>query len=140
VADTFEELEHEARSGRRFVIRSASDRKVLVGHAGDATTTEDLYAVAGQAPARGSYKVQVAATGGREARTATVQFSFVAVRLVPPRQPRGEHSQEPLAVWVVRVWESDPPRGVEPLSGTCHEHPGPTGGEAREVIGYYECR
>ena len=30
--DSFEQLEHEAKSGRRFVIRSSKDRKVLVGH------------------------------------------------------------------------------------------------------------
>jgi hypothetical protein len=44
-----------------------------------------------------------------------VQFSLVAVRLIPSPQPRGEHSQEPLAVWMVRVWESEPPAGAEPL-------------------------
>ena len=138
--DTFEELEHEARSGRRFVIRSASDRKVLAGHAGEAEK-QDLYAFASQAKAAGSYKVEVAGTAGREARTATVQFSFVAVRLVPPRQPRGEHSQEPLAVWAVRVWESDPPRGVEPLEWFLLSNlPVERAADARQVIDYYECR
>ena len=138
--DTFEEFEHEAHSGRRFVIRSRHDRKVLRGHTGHGAT-KNLYALACAAKAAGSYEVEVAATSQRPGRTAVVQFSFLAVRLIPPKQPRGAHSQEPLAVWVVWVWESDPPSGAEslewflltnvPLSGTK---------EARQVIAWYECR
>jgi hypothetical protein len=138
--DTFEELEHEAQSGRHFVIRSASDRKILARHTGK-VAKQDLYTVVRQAPAAGHYQVEVAATRGRETRTATVQFSFVAVWLVPPRQPRGEHSQELLPVWVVRVWESEPPRGSEPLEWFLLTNlPVQRAAEAREVIGYYECR
>src|SRR5260221_12481 len=32
--DTFEELEHECRSGRRLVIRAQHNRRVLIGHEG----------------------------------------------------------------------------------------------------------
>lgn len=138
--DTFEELEHEAQSGRRFVVRSGQDRKVLVGHTGRGAKKK-LYALARQAKAAGSYDVEVAATSQRPGRTATVQFSFLAVRLVPPIQPRGQHSQEPLAVWVVRVWESDPPAGVEPLEWFLLTNvPVERAATARQVIGWYECR
>jgi hypothetical protein len=138
--DTFEELEHEAKSGRRFVIRSRQDRKVFRGHTGRGAK-QNLYALARQAKAAGSYDVEVAATTQRPGRTATVQFSFVAVRLVPSTQPRGEHSQEPLAVWMVRVWESDPPAGAEPLEWFLLTNiPVERAAEARQVIAYYECR
>jgi hypothetical protein len=138
--DTFEELEHEARSGRRFVVRSRQDRKVLHGHTGRGAK-QNLYALARQAKAAGSYEVEVAATTQRLGRTATVQFSFVAVRLVPPKQPRGEHSQEPLAVWMVRVWESDPPAGAEPLEWFLLTNISvERAAEAKQVITYYECR
>jgi hypothetical protein len=138
--DTFEQLEHEAKSGRRFVIRSSKDRKVLVGHtAGGAK--KKLYALARGARAAGSYTVDVTATADRPARKATVQYSFIAVRLVPPKQPRGEHSQDPLPVWVVRVWESDPPRGVAPLEWfLLTNEPVKLASQAREVINWYECR
>ena len=86
--DTFEELEHEARSGRQFVIRSRLNRKVLDGHAGH-DAKKNLHALARQAKSAGSYQVEVATTSQRAGRTATVQFSWVAVRLLPPRQPRG---------------------------------------------------
>jgi hypothetical protein len=138
--DTFEELEHEDRCERKFVIRSMKDRKILLGHTGHGAKKK-LYAVAREAKSVGSYEVEVAATHQRPARTATVQFSFVAVRLVPPRQPRGEHSQEPLPVWVVRVWESDPPQGVEPLEWFLLTNvPVAKAATARQVIGWYECR
>jgi len=138
--DTLEELEHEAHSGRRFVVRSGKDRKVLCGHTGRGAK-KNLYALVRQATATGSYEVEVAATSQRPGRKATVQFSFVAVRLVPPKQPRGEHSQEPLPVWVVRVWESDPPPGAEPLEWFLLTNiPVQRAAEARQVIAYYECR
>jgi Transposase DNA-binding/Transposase DDE domain len=138
--DTFEELEHEARSGRKFVIRSMSDRKILLGHTGHGAK-KNLHDLARQAPSVGSYEVEVAATHQRPGRRATVQFSFVTVRLVPPRQPRGEHSQEPLPVWVVRVWESKPPRGVEPLEWLLlTSEPVTKAIAARQVIDWYECR
>lgn len=138
--DTFEELEHEAKSGRRFVVRSSQDRKVLRGHTGDGAK-QDLHALGRKAKAAGSYDVEVAATTQRPGRTATVQFSFVAVRLVPSPQPRGQHSQEPLAVWLVRVWESAPPAGAEPLEWFLLTNiPVERAAEARQVIAYYECR
>lgn len=138
--DTFEELEHEQRSGRRFVIRSRQDRKIWRGHTGPAEA-QRLHAVARRAKSLGSYEVEVAATAQHPGRTATVQFSFAAVRLLPPVQHRGEHSQEPLPVWVVRVWESDPPPGVEPLEWfLLTNEPIENATAARRVISWYECR
>lgn len=138
--DTFEELEHEAQSGRRFVVRSGQDRKVLAGHMGHGAKKK-LYALVRTAKAAGSYEVEVVATSQRPGRTATVQFTFVAVQLVPPKQPRGEHSQQPLPVWVVRVWESDPPPGVEPLEWFLLTNvPVEQAATARQVITWYECR
>jgi hypothetical protein len=138
--DTIEAMEHEVKHGRGFVIRSRHNRNVLSGHTGDGATTK-LHTLARQAQSAGSYEVEVAATGHRPARTAKVQFSFMAVRLVPPKQPRGEHSQELLAVWVVRVWESDPPAGVEPLEWFLLTNvPLLHATEARQVVTWYECR
>lgn len=138
--DTLEEMEHEAKSGRGFVIRSRHDRKVFVGHIGHGAKKK-LYTLAREAKAAGSYEVEVAATGQRPGRIATVQFSFLAVRLVPPKQPRGQHSQEPLAVWVVRAWESDPPAGTEPLEWFLLTNmPLQRATTVRKVIAWYECR
>lgn len=138
--DTFEELEHEAKSGRRFVIRSSKDRKVMMKHSGHGATKK-LYAAARRAKPVGCYTVEVAATEEGPARKAVVQFSFIAVRLIPPLQARGEHSQEPLPVWVVRVWENDPPRGVARLEWfLLTNEPITHASAARAVTVWYECR
>jgi len=138
--DTFEQLEHEAKSGRRFVIRSRADRCVMAGHIGN-DAEQKLYAAARRAKAVGSYTVEVGATAEQPARKATVQFSFMAVRLMPPKHPRGQHSQEPLSVWVVRVWENNPPQGVEPLEWfLLTNEPLERTETARQVITWYECR
>lgn len=138
--DTFEQLEHEAKSGRRFVIRSAKDRWVMAGHAGNGVK-QKLHAVARGAESVGSYTVEVGATGQQPARKATVQFSWMAVRLMPPKHPRGKHSQEPLPVWVVRVWESNPPPGAEPLEWFLLTNEPMKGAQtARQAITWYECR
>lgn len=139
-ADTFEELEHETHSGRRFVIRSAHDRNVLSRHEGEGET-ESLHSLARRAKSMGGYEVEVAATSDRPGRTAKVHFSSVAVRLLPPKQPRGEHSREPLPVWIVRVWESDPPPGTEALEWFLITNaPATRSQDARQVISWYECR
>lgn len=138
--DTFEQLEHEANSGRRFVIRSGKDRKALAGHTGNGAE-KSLYALARAAKAAGSYTIDVAPTAQRQEREATVKFSFVAVRLIAPKHPRGEHSQKPLPVWVIRVWESNPPVGAEPLEWfLLTNEEVERAGTARDVVGWYECR
>lgn len=138
--DTFEELEHEAKSGRRFVIRSRSDRSVLLEHAGSGEKKK-LHAIARGAKSAGSYVVEVKATADQLARQATVQFSFKAVRLIPPKHARGNHSQEPLCVWVIRVWENNPPRGATPLEWfLLTNEPVANAETARQAIGWYECR
>jgi hypothetical protein len=138
--DTFEELEHEQRSGRRFVIRSRHNRRVLTGHEGRGRK-QYLESTLRRQPAAGSLTLEVAAAAGRPARTAKLEVSFVAVRLLPPKQKRGEYGDQPLALWAVRVWESDPPRGAARLEwilltnesiGSCED--------AERVIGWYECR
>lgn len=138
--DTFEELEHEAQSGRHFVIRSRLNRKVFRDHTGRGAK-KNLYKLARLAQSVGSYEVEVEAAHQRPGRKAKVQFSFTAVRLIPPKQPCGIHSQKPLAVWIVRAWESDPPKGATPLEWFLLTNtPVLQPAAARQVIDWYECR
>ena len=99
--DTFEELEHEQRSGRRLVIRAQHDRQILVGHEG-ASDIQYLQSTWHRQPAMGSFTLDVPAAPGRAARKAKLCVSSAAVRLLPPQRPRGDHSQQPLPLWVVR--------------------------------------
>src|SRR5207248_8887278 len=48
-------------------------------------------------------------------RVAHLVVSFGCLRLLPPDSQQS-HELRPLMVWVVRVWEPEPPEGVEGLS------------------------
>ena len=54
------------------------------------------------------------ATKTSKARTAHLAISFGRVRLLPPR-PQEKTDRRPIVVFVVRVWEPEPPEGGEGL-------------------------
>jgi hypothetical protein len=138
--DTFEELEHEQRSGRRVVVRARHDRRILAGHEG-VSGIQYLESTLRRQQAAGSFTLDVPAAPGRAARKVKLCVSFAAVRLVPPKQPRGDHSQQPLPLWVVRACETQPPRNQQRLEWLLlTNEPIRSYQDARRVIGWYECR
>jgi Transposase DNA-binding len=138
--DTFEELEHEQCSGRRFVIRSRHNRRILDEHSGS-VKKQYLETTLRREPACGTFTLEIAAAEGRAARTAALSVSFRALRLAPPRNKRGDHSDQPLAVWVVRVWEPNPPAGEKGLEWVLlTNEPVVSFDDAWRVIEWYECR
>src|SRR5439155_798179 len=67
-------------------------------------------ATSGPAQAQGS--IEVPSEHERRARTAQVQLSWAGMQLLPPKQ--GPYAgSEPLPLWVVRVWEPEPPSKQE---------------------------
>lgn len=58
--------------------------------------------------------LQLEATKQFPARVAHVALSWGCVRLLPPLHQQA-NDLRPLVVWVVHVWEPQPPEGVEPL-------------------------
>ena len=54
-------------------------------------------------------KIRVPAKKGQKARTAEVSVSWQQVKVLPPRQRRGDERGVPFRVWVVRVAETNPP-------------------------------
>lgn len=157
-ADTFEFLEHELLSGRRFVIRSGYSRRVLAGHDSAAPAeTRLLREWIGQTAPLGCSLLPVPAKPGcsrkkrlrngklkhppRKSRTARLLVSATPVRILAPKPPRGEHGTEPLPVWVVRVWEPSPPPGEEPIEWMLMTNVGATNLEvALQVLQWYSCR
>lgn len=154
-ADTFEFLEHEMGSGRRFVIRAAYDRGILTGHEGEETATGHLRTYAATLPAAGEWTLRVTSkvakkspkkkgrkrTVKRTAREARLAASFAAVQIKPPLEKNGNHGNQPLPMWVVRVWEIDPPAGEERLEWfLLTNEPVMTFEDAYRVVGWYECR
>ena len=156
-ADTFEFIEHEVNSGRRFVIRAAYDRRIVIGH-GDATEGQSskLRSHARSLPVVGTWTLSVAHRVTNEspskkkgkkkkvtriAREATMGVSFAAVQLKSPQKKCAEHGSKPLKVWVVRVWEIDPPEGQAALEWFLLTNEiTESFTAAYRVVGWYECR
>lgn len=155
-ADTFEFLEHEVHSGRRFVIRAAYDRCIFKGHDGASLEEEGhLRSYAAELPVAGEWVLSVTpqvavkspkkkgpkVTVKRTKRDAKMAVAFAPVRIRPPKSKNGKHGNTPLKVWVIRVFEVDPPPGEERLewflvTNQCVR----TFADAYRVVGWYECR
>jgi len=156
-ADTFEFLEHEIHSGRRFVIRSSYNRCIMIGHDDDAKASEstNLRTHARTLPSVGTWTLSVTSretkisprkkgkkkTVKRVAREANMAVSFAAVSIKPPSKRSGKHGNRPLKVWAVRVWEVDPPEGQERLEWfLLTNEVVATFAAAYRVVRWYECR
>ena len=157
-SDTFEFLEHEVRSGRTFVIRSRTDRVILLGHDEQEANRGSLHVYARTLPAAatGQATVRVDPDVLKERRQAKRQgsdepiatyrearlcLSAAPVRLVAPHNKRGEHGNDPLCVWIVRIWEPDPPAGCEAAEWLLlTNHPIQTPADMRRVKTWYEWR
>ena len=153
-ADTFEFLEHEVQSGRTFVIRSAHNRSISVGHElGGARAL--LHDYARTLAALGHFELAVAqkvavkkpkrkgkkTSWVRSKRLAHLSVAAAPVLLNAPSSKNGEHGDQPLAVWIVRVWEANPPPGEEPLEWLLFtNHPVATVEAALLVKTWYEWR
>jgi hypothetical protein len=140
-ADTFEFLEHECRSGRRFVIRAAKRRQVHAGHE-PTGPRQELKAYARGLPELGRFTMDVQAQPGRKAREAA---EFVVrggpLLVCPPHAKAGHHGDDPLPLYVVQVAEVSPPEGEARIEWTLLTNERvQTFEDAWRVIGWYERR
>jgi hypothetical protein len=161
--DTCEFIEHEVHSGRRFVIRSQHNRRIVVGHA--TPSPEELkkgpclHDFVRTLPSQGTFELDVTKSipagksakarkkngklkhPPRTARLASMCFSVASVQVVPPRARSGKHGRKPLPVWVVRVWEQSPPEGEQALEWILITNENVlTPQDALRVIGWYRKR
>jgi hypothetical protein len=110
--DTFEVLDHEDLLGRHHVVRSEHNREIRVGHDGQGERTR-LHDYLRTLPEQGRRTIDLPDRPERPARKATIAVAWAAVLVYPPENPRGLHRDEPLRLWALRVWEPEPPAGVE---------------------------
>lgn len=164
-ADTFEFFEREVNSGRRFVIRCAYDRGIFIGHdAPDQSGSSHLRTYARELPIAGTWTLEVTSRApdktpkkkkgkkkkgkkpatekvARIARRANMAVSFAPIQIKPPGKKHGVYPDVPLKVWVVRVWETDPPEGQERLEWfLITNEVVETFAAAYRVVGWYEKR
>jgi hypothetical protein len=138
-ADLFEFLAWEVKRNRPFVVRSTHNR-VAERVADDGARTY-LHTYAETLPAWGERVVTVRGRDGAPDRKARLAVSAAAVRVQPPHVRRGEYDKQPLDLWVVRVWEVDPPAGAAPLEWFLLTNvPVATVADAWERVSWYECR
>ena len=142
-ADTFEFLEHECHSGRRFVIRSKQQRAVYGGHEMQGKRQPLSKYVRSLSPL-GSRTLEIQFQNGkpcRRARKGEFQISAAAVLVPRPHAKHGNHGKEPLRMWVVRIFETKPPKGQKRLEWVLlTNEPVETLEDALRVIGWYETR
>lgn len=140
-SDTFEFLEHEVRSGRRFVIRAHKIRKVYAGHAaiGPRHYLKDY---AHSLPELGRFTMDVQPQAGRKARKeAEFIVQGASVLVCPPHAKRGHHGNQPLPIYVVLVTEINPPAGENAIQWMLlTNQPVRTFEDAWRVTGWYEKR
>jgi len=140
-ADTFEFLEHECRSGRRFVIRVHKPRKVYAGHE-PIGPRYSLKEYARSLPELGRFTMDVQPQRGRKARK---DAEFVVrggpLLVCPPHAKYGRHGNQPLPMYVVQVTEVSPPPGEKTIEWTLlTNEPVTTFEDAWRVTGWYERR
>lgn len=152
-ADTTEFIDHESKSGRTFLIRSSQNRNCFAGHRPDVDDdTGKLHDYARKQSSLGSWELQVACKSEfksphrrkgkkrkmiREKRTAKMQVSAAPVSLKTSKAKLAAT----IAIWVVRVWESEPPSGQKGLEWfLITNHNVSTFEDAWQVVGWYETR
>jgi len=152
-ADTTEFIEHEMNSGRRFVIRASHDRNILIGH-GDPQESDSckLKRYASTLEQAGTWTLQVTSKAERKSpkgkgkkqlvkrtkRNANMAVAYAAVQI---NSSKPSKDNQPMKVWIVRVWEIDPPKGQERLEWILiTNEPVKSFETAYCVVGWYECR
>jgi hypothetical protein len=105
-----------------FLVRVHQTRRAAVaGHVPEPDKTikaderpdTNLRQVVDAMPALGEQRLWVAPRGGRAGRWAQLQVGGGPVTVYSPWHR--SRSGTPLCCWAVRVWEADPPEGVEPI-------------------------
>jgi hypothetical protein len=142
-SDITEYMWYEMSAGREFIVRSQHNRKLAGEESCDPGITKLHNRLRCLAP-MSHYSVRVAAAEGGW-REATMAVAFEAVSILPPRQPRGEHGQEPMALWAVIAREvlsaEAVASGAKPMEWMLlTNRPLSTVEQACEVVEHYACR
>jgi Transposase DNA-binding/Transposase Tn5 dimerisation domain len=138
-ADIYEAMVASLGQGHDFLFRVTQNRQVwTTAERGALTNLRDY---AGSLASQGRDVVEIPARGGRAAREAEVELAAAPVWIPAPSGTLQRAQQPVLAAWVVRIWESNPPKGVEGLEWILiTSAPTQTIAELRERRDWYACR
>jgi hypothetical protein len=115
-SDIFRFWQRCLQLGYDFETRVAQNRNVLVEEEEEQEdpTAEHVKTLARSLPSQGVRVLIVPAERGRPEREALVNVSWSQVTIQPPVDGTALH-QTGMKVSLVRVWEPEPPEGIEPL-------------------------
>lgn len=138
-ADIYEAMVASQAQGHEFLFRLTQNRDVwLTPERGDFIKLKDH---ARAVPSQGRDWVDIPGRGGRAARQAEVELAATPIWIPAPSGTRGRFQQPAVAAWVVRIWEANPPAGVEGLDWILLTSvPTQTLEELRERRDWYACR
>ena len=137
LSDTFEYMAFEVGQQRLFVLRVRENRKLEKPVAGQ----RYLLPAARALPAMTTREVKICGTEKRQERIAMVQIAFAPVRVAVPSKHHGEYPKVPLDLWVVRVWETNPPVGEEAMEWILLTNFAvETEADVQECVGWYQRR
>jgi hypothetical protein len=105
-SDFFEFMICCVASGSDFLVRAAQDRCMQTTEG----TPDYVLSFARSLPPQGERCIQLPARKKRPARSVRMQLSFSPITIL---SPKGGPWREPLSVWVLRVWEPEPPAGED---------------------------
>jgi hypothetical protein len=108
--DIFGVYDEARRQRTDWLIRVARDRAVQTPEGADS-----LFSYARRLQRRGCRNLTVRRKGGEGPQAVRLCVAAGPVTLMPPRFDPAYRGCAPTDCWVVRVWEENPPTGVEPL-------------------------
>jgi len=151
-SDMFDFLTLCGQMQTQFVVRAAQDRRIdllvepegqpvpRLAHRKTSQLPEPpahLFATVEGWPQQAEQAMDLSAAHGRQARTARLAISWG--RLLAPHNQ--EHTRPAVSIWVVRVWELEPPAGVSPLEWVLLTSvPTSSVQDAWERVGWYRLR
>lgn len=138
-ADIYEAMVAAQAQGHDFVFRLTQNRQVwLTPEREEWTKLRDR---ARGLASQGRDSVDIPGRGGRVPRQAEVELAATPVWIPAPSGTRQRAAQPVVAAWVVRIWEANPPKGVEGLEWILITSvPTRTIEELRERRDWYACR
>ena len=138
-ADIYDAMRASRNRGHDFLFRVAQDRQIWLDEQGEKTGKLRAYAcsLASQGPDR----VEIPARGGRASRVAQVHLAASPVWIPAPTGTPRRGEQPRVAAWVIRIWEPNPPSGVESLEWILVTSVSTqTSAQIRERRDWYACR
>jgi hypothetical protein len=109
-ADMFPFFQACQQTKTHFLVRAAQNRRIEHEDEEIAYSLKRTRSWSSQA----SRPCEIPARHGHQARETQLQMAFGQMTLLPPRN-EPQASQDPMSVWVVRVWEEHAPDGEKPL-------------------------